>query len=303
MNFINRLFNNKNDKEAIQNLRFLINTHDKNLSLAELSLKYFFKHNKRDDLKITIVSNKFNTQDLKYSDRVTYHSSNLNLHCQGYHFKDTMLSALNEISEDYIFFLLDDYFFIEEIKYDDLNDALNLMKCENIDYFGFDDIGGILKLSDFEKLNSSCESKIKDELYLRHKDYQYLFSVQPCIWKRKSLIELLESHENISLHDLDETKSYIRESGLKFKSTMSGLRSCFDYAFNIDLQKRPDDYYIIAYTEIVRHGCFNIPENGKPVSPNDYSVRFTYNLIEEEDLGSKKEFRHLLPPSLHKLND
>ena len=180
---------------------------------------------------------------------------------------------------------------------------MNLIKCENIDYFGFDDIGGILKLSDFEKLNSSCESNIKDELYLRHKDYQYLFSVQPCIWKRKSLIELLESHENISLHDLDETKPYIRESGLKFKSTMSGLRSCFDYAFNIDLQKRPDDYYIIAYTEIVRHGCFNIPENGKPVSPNDYSVRFTYNLIEEEDLGSKKEFRHLLPPSLHKLNN
>jgi hypothetical protein len=214
-----------------------------------------------------------------------------------------MISALSQMTEDYVFFLLDDYFFIDEIKYDDLNDVLNLMKCEGIDYFGFDDIGGILKLTDFEKLNSTCESNVKDGLYLRHKDYQYLFSVQPCIWKRTSLIELLSKQEKVSLHDLDETKPYIREDGLKLKGTMSGLRSCFDYAFDFDLQKSPENFYVIAYTEIVRHGCFNIPENGKPVSPNDYSVRFTHKLIEDEDLGSQKGFKHLLPPSLYKLND
>jgi hypothetical protein len=303
MNFLTKLFTKRNNKEMINNLRFLIYTHDKNLSLAELSLKYFFKHNKREDLKLTLVSNKFTTEDFKYKDRVSYFSSDVDLHCQGHHFKDSMISALSQMTEDYVFFLLDDYFFIDEIKYDDLNDVLNLMKCEGIDYFGFDDIGGILKLIDFERLNSTCESNVKEELYLRHKDYQYLFSVQPCIWKRTSLIELLSNQEKVSLHDLDETKSYIREDGLKLKGTMSGLRSCFDYAFDFDLQKSPENFYVIAYTEIVRHGCFNIPENGKPVSPNDYSVRFTHKLIEDEDLGSQKGFKHLLPPSLYKLND
>lgn len=286
----------------MDNLRFLINTHENNVSLAELSLKYFFKHNKRDDLKITLVSNKFNTDDLKYKDRVTYYSSDINLHCQGYHFKDSMISVLSKIEEEYVFFLLDDYFFINEIKYNDLSDALNLMKCENIDYFGFDDIGGILKLSDFEKLNTQCESNIKDELYIRHKDYQYLFSVQPCIWKKTSLLELLKKHENISLHDLDETKPYIKENGLSLKGTISSSKSCFDYDFECSLENKPTDYYIIAYTEIVRHGCFNIPENGKPVSPNDYSVRFTYKLIKDEVLDYNPNFKHLMSPSIYKLD-
>lgn len=300
MGLLTGLFNLFNNKITMNNLRFIIYTHEKNLSLAELNLKYFFKHNKRDDLKITVVSNKFNNTDFKYEDIVDYHSSDVELNCQGYHFGKTMLSALDEIKEDYVFFLLDDYFFINEIKYQDLEDALNLMKCENIDYFGFDDIGGILTLNDFEKFSSECESNITDGLYFRHKDYQYLFSVQPCIWKKSSLVRLLEIHENISIHDLDETKNHIRDIGVSLKSTMSGLKSCFDYSLDFSRQEKPDDYYIIAYTEIVRHGCFNIPENGKPVSPNDYSVMFTYKLIEDEDLGSKDGFKHLLPPSFHK---
>jgi hypothetical protein len=84
---------------------------------------------------------------------------------------------------------------------------------------------------------------------------------------------------------------------------MSGLKSCFDYSLDFSKQEKPDDYYIIAYTEIVRHGCFNIPENGKPVSPNDYSVMFTYKLIEDEGLGSNIGFKHLLPPSFYKLTN
>jgi hypothetical protein len=303
MSVLTNIFNFLNNKNTMENLRFVFYTYEKNLPLTELCLKYFFKHNKREGLKITIVSNKFQHTDFKYKDIVDYHSSDVDLNCQGYHFGKTMLSALNEIKEEYVFFLLDDYFFINEIKYQDLEDVINLMKCEGIDYFGFDDVGGILTLNDFEKFNSKCVSNIKDSLYFRHKDYQYLFSVQPCIWKKSSLINLLEKYENISIHDLDETKNHIRDYGILLKGTMSGLKSCFDYSLDFSKQEKPDDYYIIAYTEIVRHGCFNIPENGKPVSPNDYSVMFTYKLIEDEGLGSNIGFKHLLPPSFYKLTN
>ena len=284
----------------IDNLRFLIHTHEKNVGLSELCLTHFFKHNKRDGLKMTLVSNKFLNNNFLHSDKVDYYSSDVELIWQGYHFRDSMISALTNITEDYVFFLLDDYFFIDEIKYDDLEDALNLMVCENIDYFGFDEVGGILTINDFEKLNTECESNIKDSLFLRHKDYQYLFSTQPCIWKRTSLLNLLKSEDKITLHDLDETLPNIRKNGLGLKGTISNLKSCFDYSMNFSVSEKPDDYFIIAYVEIVRHGCFNIPENGKPISPDDLNVRFTYKLINDEDLGSKDEFKHLVPLSLQK---
>ena len=269
----------------MDNLRFLINTHENNVSLAELSLKYFFKHNKRDDLKITLVSNKFNTDDLKYKDRVTYYSSDINLHCQGYHFKDSMISVLSKIEEEYVFFLLDDYFFINEIKYNDLSDALNLMKCENIDYFGFDDIGGILKLSDFEKLNTQCESNIKDELYIRHKDYQYLFSVQPCIWKKTSLLELLKKHENISLHDLDETKPYIKENGLEPMEILESVNADRDYTLAIFFRDWDFDNNYISYNEIdhaFQYGHKNDDAEGEDVFYEEGRWTFDGNLFRQE---------------------
>jgi hypothetical protein len=286
----------------MKNLRFLFYTYEKNISFAELCLKYFLKHNKRNDLNITLVTNKFPHNDFKYKNRVTYYSSNVELKHNGHHFGETVLKSIKQIDEEFIFFLLDDYFFINEIKYDDLEDVINLMKCEKIDYFGFDDIGGTMSINDFEKFQTKCKTKISDGLYLRSNEYQYLFSLQPCIWKKTSLISLLEKCDNISLHDLDETKKHIKEIGSSLKGTASELKSCFNHVINFTKEQKPEDYYVISYIEIVRHGCFNIPENGMPINPKDYSVIFTYNLIEDEDLGSKIEFKHLLPDVFRKTN-
>ena len=294
MSFFHNLFKSK-EKSMINNIRFVFFTNEHNVKFAELCLKHFFKHNKREGLKITLLSNKFIDNNFEHSDKVTYMESNIDKYSQGYHFGKSLLNLLQRIEEDYIFYFCDDYFFIDEIKYDDLEELLNMMVCDNIDYFGFDNVGGIYPINEFEKYTSQCINKYKEHFYFRRPDYQYLYSVQPCIWNRKSFIKILSRHENISLHDLDETKDYLVDGSLK--TIINDLNSCFDH-----VNKKPtnDDYFIIAYNEIVRHGCFNIPENGKPINPNDNGVLFTYKLMEDEGMIYKPEFKHLMDPKLYK---
>jgi len=273
----------------MNDVRFLFYTHENNQSLAELCLSHFFKHNKNSELKVTLLSNKFKNENKKFIDSVNYVSSEVDFHDQN-RFVKTMIHGLSQIDEEFVFFTLDDYFFLKEIKYNDLEYVLNLMRCENIDYFGFDDIGGA-PLSDFPKFESDCFNKFNENLYHRYRDYRYLFSVQPCIWKKESLIKLFERCDMISIHNLDETTDFIKENTLDFKSTMCTLKSLFDY--NV-VDENIDEYFVIAYTEIVRHGVFNLPENGMPVNPNEFCIKFTYNLINEENLIDNPDFSHLL---------
>lgn len=273
------------------NIRFVIYTYEKNIHLAELCALNFIKQNNGSNLKLSIFCNNVKDKKLE-SSGVNYVNAEVEYSPTGFHFGKTMLIGLKSIEEDYIFFLLDDYFLIDKIKENELQDVLKFIKCENIDYFGFDNIGGLYTVDMFDRIESSCESIFLDKLRWRKKDYQYLYSVQPCIWKKSSYIELLEKYEKISLHDLDNTLEHIKLENSHYKGTACILNSCFDH-----IDKINDEYFVLAYVEINRHGVFQIPENGMPVNPMAQHVLYTYKLIEEHKLNEKKEFAHMMPPN------
>ena len=272
----------------LDDIRFIFYTNENNFALGELCIKHFLKQNKKENLKVSLISNKFPNSDFQFADQVTYLNANVERKDNGSHFAQTMLSVLPEIKEKYVFFFCDDYFFVKETKYDDLREVLDMMDCDNIDYFGLDEIGEFKKINEYEKYVSSCENKYKDHFYLRERDYRYLFSVQACIWNKESLHELLKVHNNISLHNLDETLDVIK-TGNTYKALCNDLISCFNF---IDVENT--DYFLVAYHELIRHGCFWIPENGHSLHPLSPSVQFTYNLIKDEDLLNNPEFRHKL---------
>lgn len=270
----------------MDDIRFLFFTNENALLLGELALKYFFKYNKKEGLNVSLVSNNFKHTNFKFQDKASYLSGNVDFKDNGGHFAETLLNVLPKIDEEYIFFLCDDYFFIAETKYDDLIEIINLLKIDNIDYFCPDDLCDVTSWKNtLDKYTPNFDTKFKDNLYLRKKNHQYLFSTQPCIWKKESLISLLTTYNNISLHNLDNTLDIIKENN-NFKSISSDLKSCFNYRnFN------GNDYFLIAYYELVRHGCFHIPENGFSLNPNDEQVIFIKKLIDDESLVHIPEFR------------
>lgn len=274
---------------GLDNIRFVFFTNENNSKFAEVALKHFLKHNKREGLKITLVSNKFKHKDFKFTNQVDYFDAGVDLNVRVHHFGYSLQKFLPTMEEDYVFYFCDDYFLLDEIDYTGLEKLLEFIECDGVDYFGFDDVGGAIPLSSFDEYRSYCSHPLIDRFYLRHPDYQYIYSVQPCIWKKDSLIKVLNKHDGISLHDLDETKDYLREPS--FKTIMTDLVSCFDYH-----DSQEDNGFIIKYMEVCRHGCFNIPENGKPTNPHSPLVKFIYNLIKDEKLSDKPEVFHLLPP-------
>lgn len=272
----------------LDDIRFIFYTNESNFGLGELCVKHFLMHNNREDLKVSLISNNFPHDNFQFSDRITYLNANVERKSDGSHFAQTMLSVLPEIKEKYLFYFCDDYFFVKETKYDDLRGILDMMDCDSVDYFGLDDIGEAKPVGDYEKYVSPCENKNKDHFYNRERDYRYLFSVQPCIWNRESLHELLKVHNNISLHDLDETMDVIK-NGNTYKALCNDLPSSVNF---LDVENT--DYFLIAYHELVRHGVFWIPENGQSLHPSTPSVQFTYKLIEEEDLMNRPDFEKIV---------
>jgi hypothetical protein len=269
----------------INNLRFVYFTNENNIPLIKLSLKYFFKYNTLDNIKISVISNNYkNYDDLPFKDKVEYLKGNVEFSHDGGHFSKSLKNTLPNIKEDYIFFFCDDYFFISETKFDDLDKLMSFIIEEDVDYFGFDDISGneIYSFKPYEKDNFPFS---KESLYHRDNNYKYLYSVQPSIWKKSSLLELANNFE-FSLHGLDETLPHIKQNNM-LKCFSNNLSSHFSF-------KDLTDYFIIAYLEIIRHGVLFHPANNSSLNSNYLSVKFIDKLVYEEDLRNKSEYKKIM---------
>ena len=102
------------------------------------------------------------------------------------------------------------------------------------------------------------------------------------------LISLVNKFPDISLHNLDETLPIIKEQNTFF-CLFNDLHSCYNF---VDLNTT--EYFVIAYYELIRHGCFWVPENGHYMSPSEPYVKFIYDMIEEEGLKNNKKFKTIL---------
>ena len=167
-----------------------------------------------------------------------------------------MIKYLDVIEEEYIFLFCDDYFVINKVDEKSLEDLLNFIKCENVDYFGFDYMNPGDTQQEEKIYVSECMNENSDNFIVRNRDHRYLYSVQPCIWKKETLSKILT--KEISLHNLDNTVEYLRN----FENIKSLGNSFKSYMTFVSSELVSDiDYFILCYVELVRHGVFMTPEN------------------------------------------
>lgn len=195
----------------IDNVHFLIYSNQYTTPIAELSLKYFDRYFGLDNIKITVASNKFLTNDLPFRDKVNYISADVDFDGGGGHFSKVVSKAVENIKEDYVFYFCEDYIIIDPVDWDKFKKLINLLTNEKIDFFNFSN----LRPEHFNKNAHPDTFKVfekseqygleKDDVWWVGEEQIHRYSVQPGIWNRNSLAELLLHNQHMALHHLDSS--------------------------------------------------------------------------------------------------
>jgi len=258
----------------------IVYTNESNLPILELFLQYFFKYNPKFPYSVYVVSNNFTTSNLPYQDKVTYLSGNVEWHSRGGHFSQTLSNVLPQIKEDYIFYFCEDYILNDSIDIEALENLLRLMQDKNIDMFSFASSYPII--NNFRPLVEIDDTKYNfqpNTFYQTNNQYVHAYSVQPCIWKKLSLQQLLADNPQASLHDMDNS---ILNNKDNYKIVCTNYK-IYDGCC-------PPEYFIIEYVEIVRHGVFLMALNGHDHMEHTYQDIFLRQLIKENDLHNKPKY-------------
>lgn len=268
--------------DLFEKLHFVIYTNESSIPLSEVSLKEFLL-NCPPDSKVSVVSN--NIINLNDSSISKYYFNAEVPQMNGKQFSTVMSKFLDHINEEFILFNCDDYIIYNQIDKKGLNTILNLMTNHNIDYFSFD-----RKLycdtKTFDAFNN--EYFPQNLINIIPKSHYYRFSVQPCIWRKSSLINLFEKFKNISVHDL-ETNEEIRQLDflcLGINWDQLGLHLPSDGIYST--------HFYYSWAEIVRSGVFISSKNGFPVNDNTYNCRLIIDLIEKYQMQTTNLFDKFL---------
>jgi hypothetical protein len=263
----------------IVNIAILVYTNETNIPILKLFLKYFFKYNPSFSYSIYVTSNHFSNIELPFSDKVTYIDSEVEWDPQSKHFSQTLNKALFQIKEEYIFYFCEDYIMTNSIDILSLENLIKLIQNENIDMFSFASM--YPKNHNFSLFDTNYKQYNFEEnrFYTTDKNYLHAFSIQPCIWKKTSLQQLLISNPKIGLHDMDCSR-------LENKDQYKLI--CTDYKIH-DGAYTPE-YFILGYIEIIRHGAFLMELNGHSHLSGNYIDTFLKQLIKENNLHNKPEY-------------
>lgn len=266
--------------KLMNDIRFVFFTNEKNIDFFTLTLKYFLKH-VQDGEKISVILNNLTRNDLPYNDKVEYVNANIDFDDQGRHFGRSIAKVAGDFKEKYIFLFLDDYFLISNVNYTHLKSVLNLMDRYNIDCFSFEHRHAEESLH--SKPFDVEDEYLKGKLFIKTNENRYLYSLQPSIWKKESLVELCQNND-FTLHEMDETRSDLKIKN-KFKCLNNDLLSFFN---QIDIENK--EHFVIAYCELIRNGVFPTPENGFYHSEEEPFIKLIRKIVKDEDLVNRKEF-------------
>jgi hypothetical protein len=258
----------------MNNIETIIFTNENHIDILNVTLPRFINYLKPINSKINVITNKIvNNTKIDFS-QVNVIETMVNFDNNGGHFRKSMITALKVINSKYILFFCDDYMINSIIKNETFNNVMKTIEHYGCDYMSFSSLKyNRVDLTKWEIINDDLSSFGIDGgvLYQINENYRHLYSVQPCIWKKESLIELLEYNENITLHMLDNTmiknkRGYDRVLNYETNYFEPDDLTCLDYgfksytidlppfSFNIDDRDLYSDYFIFDYGEIMRHG-------------------------------------------------
>lgn len=251
----------------------LVYTNERGISITDLTLPRVITAFEDVGCNIYLTANKLPSSYNIYN--VNYINAGVEFSSNGGHYSQTLQHALKVIPEDYILFLCDDYLFRSKIKQNVFENIVALIKNYDVDYFSFaslcycDVIIKNWKSPDIELKKFNLEGT----LYEIDNDYRHLYSVQPCIWKKTSLIKLLECNPSLSLWDMDNTAICNTQGKSRYLNYETNLyentpETALDFNFknftinlppltyNIDNRQPDSDFYVLDYGEVIRHGKF-----------------------------------------------
>jgi hypothetical protein len=259
----------------MKDISFVVFTNENYFDLLYLTLPYTIENTKHLNKTINVVSNKIPEHEI--FNGVNYIDSNVKFSSDGSHFRDSLLYALNHIPEDYILFLCDDYLIKSPINKDRFDNIVNILEKINGDYLALGTqkhIENFVINWDKPNINLSEYGFPDGCFYNFDVTARHMYSVQPCVWKKSSLIDLLTHNPSLTLHQLDNT-DISNKKGEKRKleeffnfSFYEKKENFFDYGFNnfcyhhppityhVDEKPLSTDFLLIDYIEIVRHGKF-----------------------------------------------
>ena len=116
----------------MKDISFVVFTNENYFDLLYLTLPYTIENTKHLNKTINVVSNKIPEHEI--FNGVNYIDSNVKFSSDGSHFRDSLLYALNQIPEDYILFLCDDYLIKSPINKDRFDNIVNILEKINGDY-------------------------------------------------------------------------------------------------------------------------------------------------------------------------
>ena len=121
--------------------------------------------------------------------------------------------ALNTIKDDYVLFMLEDYFISKKINNDDFLSIIDYMKKNDIFYY---------RLS-----TSNIISKGDTYIQSVPKNQRYAISLQPAVWKRETLLNIINSIPDAkTAWDFEVYFTKIYHSNMPYDEFIPGI--CYD---------------------------------------------------------------------------
>lgn len=262
-------------------------TNEKSFDITNLSIPFYLKNFEELDIKVYVISNRIPENSIKY-DGVTYYDGEIDFDGQGHHFGPLLFNFLKKIDCEYVFLLCDDYIFLSPVKVREFNSLINLCDDLQVDLVSFNSLRyNKLVMDDWVVPNIDYNKYFLPEncIVETNSNFRHLFSLQPCIWRKISLINLLEYNPMLSVHELDNSNVKNKEHKYRPIKSFEGINNqrydesnikldynfkCFSFyldpmSFNIDEKPLNSGYIIIDYIEVMRHGKFNDDETNSKV--------------------------------------
>lgn len=281
----------------MKDISFIVFTNERYFNLLELTLPYNIKNTSHLNKKIYVVSNKIPDTDLLPN--INYISGNVDFSDNGGHFGRTLLNALKQINEDYVLFLCDDYLITSPINKERFDKLIPIMEDVGGDYFSFASYRYIDHfISNWPSVNLDLTYYGYPNSSIREFDptTRHMYSVQPCLWKRSSLIELLTYNQNITLHQLDNTDIFNKKGEKRVLVQYDSYENKSDFldynfknlcyyhpplTYNFDERNLYSDFLLMDYIEVVRHGKF--------INYNSNTKTYLDNILQNEITAKTKE--------------
>lgn len=185
------------------------------------------------------------------------------LYDEKFDYTNRLFHCLNQISDDYVFFTHEDMILYDHVHRQYMEECLDVIK--DVDFIK------MLKGGGQKDLSSNIRYKQSNILKVADSNFDFVFSIQPSLWNRKSFLNLIGNNLNQSIWDFEILgQSFCRQND---------FQSLYTYVDGVDKQRGSAHYDSITYPYIataIYKGKWTT--NQYPKELNDLAMEFNIDL-------------------------